>query len=74
MNGCEYSMKIIKISIRERITRLTFLGNKHTATERITQTTDDCKISRKNKYSILRRMDDYYPNKNGYPTSKEVSL
>ena len=74
MNGCEYSMKIIKISIRARITGLTFLGNKHTATERITQTTDDYKISRKNNYSILRRMDDYYSDKNGYPTSKEAFL
>ena len=47
----------------ERIDRRTYenthnwnsFGKKHSITERITQTADDCKIYRQNKYSILQR-------------------
>ena len=52
----------------ERIDRRTYenthnwnsFGKKHSITERITQTADDCKIYRQNKYSILQGMNDCY--------------
>ena len=53
MNGCEYSLEIIIVPLKERITETNFFGNKHTIAERIAQTMDDCKISRQNKYIML---------------------
>ena len=44
--------------------------------ESIAQTIDDCKFSRKDKYSTLQRVDECHSfcDKNRYPTSKDGCL
>ena len=67
MNGCDYSIKIILAPLKERITETNFFENIHTATERSTQTMDDCKISRQNKYSFFQKTDLFHnPGTNGW--------
>ena len=47
MDTCEYSLEIITVPLKERITGINFFfANKHTTAERITQTMDECKFSR----------------------------
>ena len=66
MNGCDYSIKIILAPLKERITETNFFENIHTATERSTQTMDDCKIPRQNKYSFFQKTDLFHnPGTNG---------
>ena len=48
MDDCEYSLEIIIVPIKERITEINFFGNKHIV-EKIAQTMDDCNISCQNK-------------------------
>ena len=49
MDGCNYSIELINVPLKERPAGTNFFGNKHTTAERITQTMDDCKFSRQNK-------------------------
>ena len=51
----------------------TFFGNKHITAERITQTMVDCKFSRKNKHSTLKRTDDCHERMDGLNWSSERS-
>ena len=61
MDGCEYSLEIIIVLLKEHITETNFFfGNKHIIAGRIAQTMDDCKISRQTKYIIFETMDDCY--------------
>ena len=58
MDGCECSIKIMAVPLKECMAGTTFFGNKHTTAERIIQTMDGCKFSYQNKCSALQRMDD----------------
>ena len=59
MDGCENSIEIIIITLKECISKTNFFfGNKHTTAKKITQTIDECKICGQNKYSILQTIDD----------------
>ena len=49
MDGCEYSIEVIIASLKERIARSNFFGNKHTTAERISATMDYFKFSCQNK-------------------------
>ena len=73
MDGCEYSIEIIIITLKERMTEANTFGNKNTTAEKITQTMDNCNISLLNKYSILRRINACYlfRDKSRYLTPKE---
>ena len=53
MDGCGYSLEIIIVPLKERMTETNFLKNNYATTENIVRTIGDCKISRQNKYSIL---------------------
>ena len=53
IDGWEYSLEIIIVPLKERITETNVFGSKYAIAERIAQTMDDCKVSRQNKYSIL---------------------
>lgn len=53
-----FHRECIYLTISKSIAGTSLLGNKYNTAERITQTVDDCKFSRENKYSTLKRMDD----------------
>ena len=67
MDGCEYSIKIIIVPLKERMEPV-YVGDEHTTAERITLTKNDCKFSCQNKYSTFLRMDDCHSfyDKNRY--------
>ena len=73
IDGCEYSIEIITITLKENIAETKFFGNKYTTAEKINLTKDDYKISRHNKYYILQSLDDCHSfcDKNRYVTSRE---
>ena len=73
MNGYEYSIELAMVPLKDQIARINFFWEKHTTAERITQTMDDCKFSRQNKYSTLRRMDEryFFCDKNKYTKSRD---
>ena len=56
----ECSIKIIIVTLKERIIETTFFGNKNTTAGKITQSIDDCKISCQNKYNNIQRMNACY--------------
>ena len=63
---------VSKYAERTHMTRTNFFWNKHTISERITQTIGDYKVFCQNKYSTLQRMDDChsFSDKNRYTNSK----
>ena len=72
MDGCEYSIEIIRVHLKERMAGTTFFENKHATAERTTQTMDDCNSSYQDKYGTFQRMGDYHSfhDKNRYITSR----
>ena len=53
LDGCDYSIEIIIVPLKERVAGTNFYGDKHTIAEGTTKTMDNCNFSRQNKYSTL---------------------
>ena len=58
MDGCEYFIEIITVSLKDLIAAINYFENKLITAEKIIQTMDDCKFSCQNKYSTTQRIDE----------------
>ena len=76
MDGCEYFIEIITVSLKDLIAAINYFENKLITAEKIIQTMDDCKFSCQNKYSTPQRIDDCrsFCDKNRYTTSRNEWL